>query len=116
MSFESPVSSGRTVVALLGSDGRAVESLTAVLGDDGKTQLIRGDLTIVRGGDLQSYQGGETYYVGSLSWWQWLWFHLSHHALWVTLLSLGAAIAAALLTYGRLQRLAARRLGTRAAD
>ncbi len=91
--------------------------MIAALGDDSKVPLIRGDLTLVRGNDLQSRQGSQVYFVGSLSWWQWLWFHFSQHALLLTLVCLATAIGAALLIYGGLQRLAARRLEPpRAAD
>jgi hypothetical protein len=116
LSFESPVTSGRTVVALLGSDDHAAAAVSAALGDDSKVPLIRGDLTLVRGTDLQSREGSHVYFVGSLSWWQWLWFHFSRHALLLTLLCLATAVAAALLIYGGLQRLAARRLEPRAAE
>jgi hypothetical protein len=116
MSFESPISSGRTVVALVGSDDGASRAVIAALADDSKVPLIRGDLTLVRGTELQSRQGSQVYFVGSLSWWQWLWFHFSRHALLLTLVCLVTAIAAALLIYGWLQRLASRRLEPRAAD
>jgi hypothetical protein len=113
MSFESPISSARTVVALVGSNAEADDSLLSTLEDDGKVAAIRGELAIVRSGTVQSYQGTHIYYVGSLSWWQWLWFHLSGHPIVLSLLSLAAAIAVALWIYGWLQRLVARRLDTR---
>jgi len=116
MSFESPLSAGRTVVALLGTDAGATASLSAALGDDSKVPLIRGDLTIVRGSQVESHQGTSQYFVGSLSWWQWLWFHFSRHSLLLTFACLATAIVAALLIYGWLQRLAARRLEPRSAD
>jgi hypothetical protein len=59
---------------------------------------------------VQSYQGKASYFVGSLTWWQWLWFHFSRHALLLTLLSLATAIAAGLFIYGWLQRKVTRRL------
>ena len=114
LSFESPVSRGRTVVALLGSDAAAAESLLASLEDESKVPQIRGELALVRNDAIQSYQGGDLYYVGSLSWWQWLWFHFSRHALLLTIICLAAAVAAGLFLYGWLQRLAAKRLGGRA--
>jgi hypothetical protein len=113
MSFESPLSAGRTVVALLATDGSGADALMAALANESKVPLIRGALTILRGGDLQSYQRTKLYYVGSLSWWQWLWFHVSQHALLLTLVCLATAITTALLIYGWLQRLAARRLEPR---
>ena len=113
MSFESPNTSGRTVVALAGTDSDAADSLLNVLEDEGKVPAIRGELAIVRAGTVQSFQGSHIYYVGSLSWWQWLWFHVSGHPVLLTLASLVAAIAVALWIYGWLQRLVARRLETR---
>jgi hypothetical protein len=110
MSFESVVTRGRTVVALVSSDAAAADSLVAALADDGKVPLIRGELAIVRGDGVQSFAGDHTYYVGSLSWWQWLWFHFSRHALLLTLLALAAAVAAGLFIYGRLQRVVKKRL------
>jgi hypothetical protein len=114
LSFESPVSRGRTVVALVGSDAAAAESLVASLEDESKVAQIRGELALVRNAAIQSYQGGDLYYVGWLSWWQWLWFHFSRHALLLTIISLAAAVATGLFFYGWLQRLAAKRLGGRA--
>ncbi len=110
MSFESRVTGGRTVVALVGSDASAANSLVTTLEDDGKVPLLRGELAIVRGDAVQSFAGDDVYYVGSLSWWQWLWFHFSRHALLLTLLALVAAVAAGLFLYGRLQRVVTRRL------
>jgi hypothetical protein len=110
MSFESRVTKGRTVVALAGSDAAAADSLVTTLEDDGKVSSIRGELAIVRSDGVQSFLGGDLYYVGSLSWWQWLWFHFSRHALLLTFLALAAAVAAGLFIYGRLQRVVTKRL------
>jgi cellulose synthase operon protein B len=113
LSFESPLRGGRTVIALTGSDDTAAQTLVAALEDESKVPLIRGALAVVRDGTIQSYEGDELYYVGSLSWWQWLWFHFSRHSLLLTVLLLAAATTAGLLLYGGLQRLVARRLGGR---
>lgn len=110
LSFESPVSSGRTVVALLGSDQAAAQSLLATLDDSSKVPLVRGELAVIRNGTVQSFGAEKVYYLGSLPWWQWLWFHFSHHALLLILLSLAAAIGVGLLIYGTLQRRVSRRL------
>jgi len=110
MGFESRVSSGRTVVALVGSDAAAASALLGALEDPAKVPLIRGELSIVRDDDVQSFQGSDVYYVGSLSWWQWLWFHFSRHAWLLILASILTAVAVGLFLYGRLQRLVTRRL------
>jgi cellulose synthase operon protein B len=112
MSFESPLSGARTVVALAGTDAGAQNQITDALEDEGKVPMIRGDLAIVRAGDIQSYQGESLYYVGSLSWWKWLWFHLSRHPILLTLVTLAVAIVVALWVYGWLQKRVAKRLKT----
>jgi cellulose synthase operon protein B len=114
VSFESPLTSGRTVVALLGSNAADAQSLVTALGDDGKVSLIRGELAVIRNDTIQSYQGSDVYYVGSLTFWQWLWFHFSRHGLLLIFSSLAVALAAALVLYGGLQHLAKRRLEGRA--
>ncbi|MFC4308383.1 cellulose biosynthesis cyclic di-GMP-binding regulatory protein BcsB [Steroidobacter flavus] len=110
ISFESPLSSDRTVVALAGNDSQAAQALLTALEDDGKVPLILGDLAIVRGDTVQSYQGDSVYYVGSLSLWKRLWFHLSQHVVLFTLVALAVVVVAAMLLYGGLQRRVARRL------
>lgn len=113
ISFESPLSGlggNRTVVALAGNDDAAAQSLIATLEDDGKVPLIRGDLAVIRGDTVQSYQGDSIYYVGSLSMAKRLWFHLSQHVVLFTIVALGVVVVVALLLYGGLQRRVARRL------
>lgn len=110
LSFESPLKSGRTVVALLGSEPAAAQSLLATLDDNSKVPLIRGELAVIRNGTVQSFGAEKVYYLGSLPWWQWLWFHFSHHGLLLILLSLAAAIGVGLLIYGTLQRRVSARL------
>jgi hypothetical protein len=110
LSFESPLRARRTVVALTGTDSAAANALIDTLDDEGKVPLLRGDLAIVRAGAVQSYAAEEYYYVGSLPWWQRLWFHLSRHPVLLTLVTLITAIVVALFLYGWLQRRVARRL------
>jgi hypothetical protein len=110
MAFESRVSGGRSVVALAGTDATAAGALVEALEDPAKVPLIRGELALVHGDSVQSFQGNETYFVGSLAWWQWLWFHFSRHAWILMLMSIATAVAAGLFIYGRLQRLVTRRL------
>ena len=112
ISFESPVTSGRTVVALAGTDENAGRSLVATLEDDGKVAQVRGDLAIVRPGDVQSYQGDDIYYVGSLPFWKRLWFHIAQHPVLLTIIALALAILVAMWVYGWLQRRVARRLAS----
>jgi len=110
VSFESPLSGDRTVVALAGTDDEASRTLISTLEDDGRVPLIRGDLAVVRNNTVESYQGLSIYYIGSLSLWKRLWFHLSQHVILLTLVALGVVVAIAMLLYGGLQRRVARRL------
>jgi cellulose synthase operon protein B len=110
VSFESPLSGNRTVVALAGTDDDAGRALVLALEDEGRLALIRGDLAVVRNNTVESYQGQSIYYVGSLSLWKRLWFHLSQHVILLTLVALGVVVLIAMLLYGGLQRRVARRL------
>jgi hypothetical protein len=114
LSFESPLKRGRTVVALVGSDETAASSLIATLDDNSKVSQIRGELAVIRDGTVQSFRADDIYYVGSLSLWQWLWFHLGKHALALIIASLVVAVAVGLLLYGTLQRRVKARLEGRA--
>ena len=110
LSFESPVSRHRTVVALIGSDATGAQSLVAVLDDNSKVPLIRGKLAVVRNGSVESFRPDRIYYLGSLPWWQWLWFHFSHHFLLLIIAALIAATTVGLVLVGALQRRVSRRL------
>jgi cellulose synthase operon protein B len=108
--FESPLSRGRTVLALLGRDAAAARSLVAALNDNSRVPLIRGELAVLRNDTIQSFEGSDVYYVGSLPFWQWLWFHFSHHAVLLIVLALAVALTCGLLVYGRLERRVKQRL------
>jgi len=108
--FESPVAAGRSVVALLGRDAEAAHALIATLDDNSKVPLIRGGLAVIRNGTVQSFEGTGYYYVGSLPFWQWFWFHFSRHAWLLIVLTLLVALGAGLLVYGALERRVKRRL------
>jgi cellulose synthase operon protein B len=114
VSFESPLSGSRTVVALQSTDTAAAGALIDVLEDEGRVPLIRGDLALVRAGQVESFQAESVYYVGNLPWWRWLWFHISLHPVLLTIVVLAFAVLAALWVYGWLQRRVARRLQTNA--
>ncbi|SFF53094.1 cellulose synthase subunit [Fontimonas thermophila] len=111
LGFESPLARGRSVVAFSANDAEGLRALVDVLEDPGRVGRIRGDLAIVRGGEIASYRGEPTYYVGTLSIWRKLWFHLAQHPLLLLLLSVAAGVSLALVLYAYLRRVAERRLG-----
>jgi hypothetical protein len=110
VAFESPLSSDRSVVAFIATDDGAARALIDALEGADQVRRIGGDLAIVRGGVVQSYQGESVYYVGSLPSWRWLLFHLSRRPLLLAVVTLGVAILLALWIHGWLQRRAATRL------
>lgn len=109
--FESPLSASRSVVAITANTPAALTSALTALNDTGKVQYIRGDLALMRNGLVESYRVNDSYYVGDLPWWRWLWFRLHHHPLVLTALGITIGLFLALLTFGKLRSLAAHRLG-----
>ena len=109
--FESPLSPSRSVVALTANTPTALTSALDALSDGGKVQYIRGDIALMRGGNVESYRVNDVYYVGELPWWRWIWFHLHHHPLFLTAIGIAIGLFVALLAFGALRKLATRRLG-----
>ena len=108
--FESPLQSGRSVVALTASDSAAMALLSAGLNDSGKIRQMRGDLGLLRDDAVESFRINPVYYVGHLPWWQWLWFHLHSQPLLLALLGIAAGLLVTFVVYGALRAMAARRL------
>ena len=108
--FESPLQSGRSVVALTASDSAAMALLSAGLNDSGKIRQMRGDLGLLRDDAVESFRINPVYYVGHLPWWQWLWFHLHGQPLLLALLGIAAGLLVTFVVYGALRAMAARRL------
>ena len=108
--FESPLSAGRSVVALVGSNAAAVASVNDVLQDPAKSAAVQGSLAIVRAGQVQSYSGDPVYYVGTAPWWTKVWLRLSRHVFLLTLVAILLAVTVAVGVFGALQRRARRRL------
>ena len=108
--FESPLQSGRSVVALTANDSASMALLSAGLNDSGKIRQMRGDLGLLRDDAVESFRINPVYYVGSLPWWQWLWFHLHSHPLLLALLGIAAGLLITFIVYSALRAMAARRL------
>ncbi|BET10157.1 cellulose biosynthesis cyclic di-GMP-binding regulatory protein BcsB [Pandoraea sputorum] len=106
--FESPVSSSRSVVAINASSDDGLLSVVDAI--DTQANAIHGDLAVVNGASTASYRLGKTYFVGDVSWWTRIRYHLSSYPILVGLVALLAAFAIALKCFGWLQRRAARRL------
>lgn len=109
--FESPLSPSRSVVAVTANAPTALSTALNALSDSGKVQYIRGDIALMRGDKVESYRVNDVYYVGELPWWRWIWFHMYHHPLVLTAAGIAIGLFVALLAFGALRGLAARRLG-----
>ncbi|GDY35145.1 cellulose biosynthesis cyclic di-GMP-binding regulatory protein BcsB [Acidovorax sp. NB1] len=108
--FESPLSSGRTVVALTATDKDAMSLLSLGLNDAGKIKSLRGDLGLMRGDAIESFRIKPVYYVGDLPWWQRLWFHMHSHPLLLALVGIGTGLLLTFIVYAALRSMARRRL------
>lgn len=108
--FQSPYTKGRSVVALAANASDRLGDLLDVLGDDTKLGEVRGDLTVVRQKVVVGLSVGDTYYVGHLPWYAWLWIHISRYPALMALAGILAGLFVALTVFWALGRLAAHRL------
>ena len=69
MGAQSPLQSGRSVVALTGVTPAAITQLVAALRDPTLLPRIQGDLALLSGGRMESFRTQTPYSVGALPWW-----------------------------------------------
>lgn len=77
--FESPLKSGRSVVMMTAGSGGDVRGAALSLIDPGKSQFVRGGLTLIDKEKVSGYDLGGHYNTGHLPWWyaakRWLGLH-----------------------------------------
>ena len=66
---ESPLSRGRSLVAILAASPQSLERAVATLRDTVQSPLVQGDLAILSAGAVTSYRVAEPYTVGILPFW-----------------------------------------------
>lgn len=108
--FQSPYTSGKSVVALAANTSDRLGDLLDVLADDARVGEVRGDLTVVRQKVVVGLTVGDTYYAGHLPWYAWLWVHISRYPALMAFAGILAGLFVALTVFWALGRLAARRL------
>lgn len=108
--LESPLDSGRSVVALTATDDAAMAQLGLALGDVGKSNLLRGDLSLLQVERMESFRVNEPYFTGNLVWWQHMWFRLHHYPLFLALVGIGVGLLLTLMVYGALRAISRKRL------
>lgn len=87
-SFESPLSPGRTVVALMGPSGQALVDISDVIRSSEQNPRIQGDLAVISGSDVDSHTVAQSYYVGELPTEVYVQWYLSERPWIVSLLML----------------------------
>jgi cellulose synthase (UDP-forming) len=109
---QSPMNSGRSVVALIGGGGAAVESLVTTLRDPDQAPLIQGDLSLLGGGRFSSYRVGGQYTVGVLPFWLYPSWYLRDAPLSIVAVMVIGCLLVAVFYFFALRRRAALRTRT----
>lgn len=106
--FESPLTPGRTVAVLNGSDAKSLQAMTDMFIDPARSYRIEGGLVTLRGDLLTVLGAPDTYAVGHLPWTMRVGIWVSDHLGWVLLLVL-PALGLLLIVVGRWLRAHARK-------
>lgn len=110
VAFESPLKSGRSVVAFTGDTTEQISTLSAALSDSKYIASFHGDLVLQSGKRIESFQMGPTYYVGELPWLMAMRWHLSNQPLALVLLVGIVSLLVAVIAFRYLRRLSRQRL------
>lgn len=115
--FESPLSSGRSVVVVAGADGPSLRAaVELMITDETQSRRLQGSQALVRDGRIESLSDTKNYYVGSLGLYQTITWYLSSHPILLFLLCLAGAVLIAIVMYLSLRARAHRRLGARRSE
>ncbi len=109
---QSPMNSGRSVVALIGGGGAAVQSLVTMLRDPDQAPLIQGDLSLLGGGRFTSYRVGNQYTTGTLPFWLYPSWYLRDAPLSIVAVMIIGCLLVAVFYFFALRRRAALRTRT----
>lgn len=109
--FESPYAQRRSVVAIAATDADRLRDVLDVLEDPGKVSHVRGDLTVIRGEQVEGLRLGERYFVGDLPWYARIWVRVADHPALIAVGGIVAGLVVALAVFWGLGQLAARRRG-----
>jgi len=96
MGFESPLQSGRSVVALQADDPGNLASLFEAWADPELLAKIQGSVVLLQQKKVTSLAGNQTYYVGHLPLPTWLRWYFSNHPVWLALTVIGLCLLLAL--------------------
>lgn len=109
MGFESPLQSGKSVVFLYADKASDLRKISDALSDMDRLASIQGDFVVVDDKSINHAKASETYYLGSLPWFNKVrWFFSDQPFVMAGLITLAAVLLAALL-YRPMKKLVATR-------
>jgi hypothetical protein len=112
MGFESPLTAGRSVVAVVANQPEAFDNLVDALLTPERVSRIHGSVVSVRQDQVDMLAQTVDYYVGSLGWIDGMRWFISRHPLLLVLMLMIGAFLLAVPTYVMLRRRARSRLQT----
>ncbi|SHI58179.1 cellulose synthase (UDP-forming) [Roseomonas rosea] len=110
---ESPLTAGKSVVAVLGATPAALSGVVGALRDPETSPRVQGDLVVLNGSRVTGYRTAATYGVGNPPWWVMPYLWLGTSPWRVASVMLAGALLLGLPFYWLLRRRAAMRLRAR---
>jgi len=107
--FQSPLSAGRTAIALVSSDADSLSALLDAFDSPSLVAQMHGDVMVVRHGSVESMQIGEPYFVGTIPWHARIWGFAMRHPVLLGALGVLAGLLLAVNAFNFLHRVAERR-------
>lgn len=108
LGFESPLSSSRSVVALVSSDTENLPLTLDALEKSGTN--IQGSAAFILPNKVESFLVGDTYLIGELPFWTSIWYPFANHPVLLAVLATLAVLVFAFALWRTLRVLAARRV------
>lgn len=113
VSFQSPLHRGATVVALTANQDDYLYEVTQLLRSADRTMGVSGFMSLLTPGNERHLPGYDSYFVGQLSFWKRMYFHMARYPVLVSVLTLIALVTFVLVLYWFFSGLARRRLERR---
>lgn len=108
--FESPVSEGRSVVAVTAVAPEQLGQALDALDNPGLVRNMSGSAVFIHPGKVESLLVGKTYYIGHLPIWTAIWFPLSEHPVLLAMMAVLAVLVFAFALWRTLRSIAAKRM------
>ncbi|MBQ2382082.1 MAG: cellulose biosynthesis cyclic di-GMP-binding regulatory protein BcsB [Succinivibrio sp.] len=110
VSFQSPLNSDRTVVAMLSDSPEGLAHVNSNLVLNRSKFDARGTVTVMKSEEARSFDVGQTYYLGNLPWYQRIFYMLLDKPWLLMFLSIFCAVIFCLLAYKILKKIQVERI------